>query len=387
MQKKVLYLQFTNPAAYPPLEHSSRILANHGWRVLFLGIGALGGADTFEFLPHPAIEVRRLPFVPPGWRQRLLYLRFLVWVLFWVVRWRPHWIYASDLYTCPIALIISLLPGIRVIYHEHDSPSEATSDQTRFIQFALATRQQLARRAAFCVLPNAQRSAVFREQTQTDRPVLTVWNCPRLDEVVTELNSRDTASGRVKLYYHGTIVPPRIPSAVLQALAQLGGQAELFVLGYETSGAIGYSVELAALAQKLSIQDEVTIDIKGRSRNEIFTASSQHDVGLALISTESLQSVNHRYFIGASNKPFDYMASGLALLVPNLNDWVTAYVEPGYGLACNPDDPESIAAALRWFIKHPEERQAMGERGRQRILTEWNYEKQFQPVLERMTNN
>jgi len=26
----------------------------------------------------------------------------------------------------------------------------------------------------------------------------------------------------------------------------------------------------------------------------------------------------------------------------------------------------------------------MGERGRQRILSEWNYERQFEPVLERM---
>jgi hypothetical protein len=33
---KTLYLQYTNPAGYPPLEPSSRILANEGWQVLFL---------------------------------------------------------------------------------------------------------------------------------------------------------------------------------------------------------------------------------------------------------------------------------------------------------------------------------------------------------------
>jgi hypothetical protein len=29
--KRVLYLQYTNPAGYPPLEHSSGILADSGW--------------------------------------------------------------------------------------------------------------------------------------------------------------------------------------------------------------------------------------------------------------------------------------------------------------------------------------------------------------------
>ena len=33
--KRVVYVQYTNPAAYPPLEHSSRILADAGWQVLF----------------------------------------------------------------------------------------------------------------------------------------------------------------------------------------------------------------------------------------------------------------------------------------------------------------------------------------------------------------
>ena len=85
---------------------------------------------------------------------------------------------------------------------------------------------------------------------------------------------------------------------------------------------------------------------------------------------------------GASNKPFDYLACGLALLVSDLPDWRKMFVEPGYGLACNPNDTDSIAAQLRWFLKHPAETREMGERGRQRILTEWNYERQFAAVVE-----
>src|SRR5438093_9862092 len=36
-------------------------------------------------------------------------------------------VYASDPLSCPVALICTLLPGLRVLYHEHDSPQSNTS--------------------------------------------------------------------------------------------------------------------------------------------------------------------------------------------------------------------------------------------------------------------
>ena len=91
---------------------------------------------------------------------------------------------------------------------------------------------------------------------------------------------------------------------------------------------------------------------------------------------------NEQAMTGASNKPFDYLASGLALLVSDLPDWRTMFVDNGYALAVDPTDPASIATAVSWLLEHPDELRAMGERGRQRILCEWNYEKQFAPVLQ-----
>ena len=45
---------------------------------------------------------------------------------------------------------------------------------------------------------------------------------------------------------------------------------------------------------------------------------------------------------GASNKAFDYMAVALAVLVTDRQDWRQMYVEPGFGLACDPTDVESV---------------------------------------------
>ena len=89
---------------------------------------------------------------------------------------------------------------------------------------------------------------------------------------------------------------------------------------------------------------------------------------------------NEGNMTGASNKAFDYLASGLPLLVSDLPDWRATYVEPGYGLPCNPRDAQSIAQAIRRFLDDPNLAHAMGEGGRQRILAEWNYEASFQAV-------
>lgn len=119
-------------------------------------------------------------------------------------------------------------------------------------------------------------------------------------------------------------------------------------------------------------------------RQELWAVCQACDVGLAAFPPHS-GNVNLEHLAGASNKPFDYLACGLALLVSDQPTWRALYVEPGYGLACRPDEAESIAAALRWYVEHPAERRAMGEAGRQRVLDEWNYDEQFAPVRRLLT--
>jgi len=76
------------------------------------------------------------------------------------------------------------------------------------------------------------------------------------------------------------------------------------------------------------------------------------------------------------------MAVGLALLVSDLPDWKAMFVDPGYGVACNPTDVDSLSAALESFVDHPEVRKAMAARARNKIEAEWNYDTQFRVILE-----
>lgn len=376
--KQIIYIQYTNPAAYPPLEHSSRILADEGWQVLFLGTQALG-TIALKFPPHPNIAVRLLPFVPGGWRQKLHYLQFVLWVLVWLLRRRSHWIYASDPLSCPAVLLLSYIPGIRVIYHEHDSPSPGNEPAlSGFMRLVLEARRRLARRAELIILPNAKRAGLFRDAVSPSRNILIVWNCPRQDEVITQ--PRPGNEGNLRLLYHGSITPDRFLLPVIKALPHLPKNIELWVIGYETVGSQGYIAELKEHASQNGVAERVFF-FGAMPRYRLLEACRTCDVGLAFMPLTT-EDINLKHIVGASNKAFDYMASGLALLVSDLPDWREMYVEPGFGLACNPEDPNSIAERLRYLAKHLDKLGAMGERGRQKILAEWNYERHFSAVLQ-----
>ncbi len=371
--RRILYLQYTNPGGYPPLLHSSRILAGRGWHVLFLGTGALG-AKQLTILGHPNIEFQQKAFCPPGWKQKLHYLWFSIWCLFWVFRWRPGWIYASDLWSCLPAVLIRRLFRVPLVYHEHDSP--APVDRPRSVlRLTYWARRQCARMADLCILPNGQRAKLFQAETKAAR-VKVVWNCPSMEEIPPAKHSLGPVR---KLLYHGSIVPERLPMAVIHALKYVSQPVVLKVVGYETTGAPGYLGKLQETAANLEIPDRLEI-IGTIPRHELMRVCATCDAGLALLPIQNTD-INLEYMTGASNKPFDYLACGLALLVSRLPAWQKLFVEPGYGLDCDPSDPASIAAAIQYFCDHPEEVRAMGERGRQRILSEWNYEAQFHDIV------
>lgn len=375
--KRILYIQYTNPAGYPPLEHSSRILADDGWQVLLLGTHALGSA-ALRFPPHPNIRVRYMRFAAAGWRQKLHYLLFCFWVAAWVAIWRPTWIYASDPLACPLALVLSIAPWLRVLYHEHDSPSgEIHGGFQWLVAFA---RRRLARRAACCVLPNAARLGRFKAETGTRREAFCVWNCPSGHEVAP---ARAPASGDFWLLYHGSIVPSRLPLAVVSALAMLPDRVKLRVIGYETAGSQGYVGELLDGARQAGVESRLEVIGALPRRSELIEWCGRCEVGLAFMPLGTAD-VNQQNMTGASNKAFDYLACGLALLVSDLPDWRSAYCDPGFALACDPQNPDSIAQAVRRLLCDPEMARSMGEKGRLRIAAEWNYEKQFSGVLLHM---
>jgi glycosyltransferase involved in cell wall biosynthesis len=349
-----------------------------------MGIGSRG-VEALRFPPHPKIQVRLRKYCPPGLRQKLHFSLFALWALLTSLHWGPRWIYASDPLSCPVAWTLSFFSRWQLIYHEHDSPSPALSGEpskaSQFMRFVLWTRRQVARRAAFCILPNQARAELFKLSTKTQRPVLCVWNCPTRAEATT-ISPAPQNDGQFILFYHGSTVPARVPLAVLKAISMLPEKVRFQLAGYETIGYPGYVAALQTEAERFGVREQFEY-LGAFPREKLLPLCRKATVGLSLIS-EATSDLNEQTMIGASNKPFEYLACGIPLLASDLPEWKETFVTPGYALACRSSDAESIARSLRWFIEHPEEARKMGERGRQRILADWNYETQFQKVQEKM---
>lgn len=383
MPKRILYVQFIDPAAYPPLEHSSHILADRGWDVLMLGTDAFS-VKSLEFSSNPRINIKNLSLRKTGGRLSVHYIIFFFWCLYWAVVWRPRWIYASDPLVAPVAYMIRKLTGVRVLYHEHDAPVEGTHSSA-FMRAALVCRKKLGREAELCVFPQQDRLNEFLILSGRKAPTICVWNCPRLSEIPSEGEYRalqaERSDEKLIVYYHGSINSERLPRTLVQAAARFNGAVRLRIAGYEAPGCEGY-LDLIELASTLG-QREMVEFLGGVPRRELLRTAAAADVGLSLMP-QSASDPNLRQMLGASNKAFDYMAARLALLVSDLPDWNSAFVQPGYARACIPTDPGSIASQFEWFLKEKNARLEMGRRNGEKIAREWNYDTMFATAVERL---
>ena len=374
--QRILYVQYTNPAAYPPVEHSAWMMAEAGWDVLLLGVAL---EKTLTLRQHPRIRCELVQPSARGWRQKAHYVKFAVWALSHAERFAPHWIYASDMLSSPVALLLAGRRRAGLVYHEHDSP-DARGARSLFVRSMFRARRRVARRAAMCVLPNETRRAAFA-QVHPEARTITVWNCPAKDEVPETRSLR--RDDELRLLYHGSIVPARVPLALIDSLSLLPSKVTLTVAGYETAGSAGYVDALRQRARDLGFEGRLSLPGTIPRREDLLKQCASCDVGVAFMPLRS-DDFNERAMVGASNKPFDYMACGLTLVVSQLPDWEDTFVKPGFAVSCNPESPESIATAIREWLDAPERRLAAGERARQRVLDDWHYERAFAPVFTRL---
>lgn len=371
LRRRALLVQVCDAAAYPPLMNASALMAGEGWDVTVLSSPVAGSA--LAMLPNERITVETMPDRPSFVVSRPDFARYCLKAARLARRLAPDLVYASDpLGTVP-GLLASAVSGARLVYHEHDSPNR-NADLNPVLRFG---RRRALAKASVLVFPNAERAEAVAVDCGLDgRRIRIVWNVPRRDEVPTP---EARPSGPLVVYYHGTINPERLPRTVPAAVAQFEGRVILRIAGYE-AGSSGYVAELEAAFGRC--QNGGMIDHIGQVplRRDLLREAQRADVGLSLMPANS-NDINMRCMTGASNKAFDCMAAGLPLIVSDLPDWRRMFVEPGYALAVDPRSQDSIAAAIAKLVERPDLRRDMGERNRNKIEADWNYETAFAPLL------
>ena len=211
-----------------------------------------------------------------------------------------------------------------------------------------------------------------------------VFNCPGRGEITLpeKVAAFEPLSGDIWLLYHGSIVPERVPFSVVDALTLLPRNVRLRVVGYETAGDPGYTKRLVEHASSLGIGARVEI-VGPLARAPLMEVARRSHIGLAILLT-SANDINLQHMVGASNKSFDYLASGCPLIVSDLPEWQSMFVDEGLAVACDPTSPASIAQAVERILRQPNFFINARSEGLRRAMVDWNYESQFAPVLNRI---
>ena len=112
----------------------------------------------------------------------------------------------------------------------------------------------MCQRAHAVIIPNGERARAFQEIVQPACPIVVVWNCPRLHEV---MSLEKPPNQKIVFFYHGSLNPLRLPFTVLEALRILPENVRLDFAGYTTIGYPNFIEELRNEATRLKIVSRV----------------------------------------------------------------------------------------------------------------------------------
>ena len=119
--RRVLFVQATNPGAYPPLIHASMLMAEAGWEVTFLSAPIRGNKLALE--PHPRIKIHAVRARPSHVMSKSSYAMYAAAAARLALRFLPNVVYASDPLGAGPGFLAARLARAALVYHEHDSPS------------------------------------------------------------------------------------------------------------------------------------------------------------------------------------------------------------------------------------------------------------------------
>ena len=296
-------------------------------------------------------------------------------------------VHAHDLTTLWTGWLIARDRGVPLVYDAHEMWSENVDfDGERYVGLPFWKRAAfqlvegfLAHRADLFLSVSPSICAEYKRMYQLDAEPLLIPNFPdvRLAEVRTGESIRElcglTNEHFVSLYLGG-VNPARNIENVIKAHAHL---PERFVFVIRGPGVDYYRPDYEKLAAECGVADRIFY-LPPVQRDEVVAGMRGADCGVVM-----LRNLCKNFYWYYPNKFFEYSLAGLPVAVSDFPDVAAHTRREGSGVLFDPDDPVSIAAAIRQLAENPDEARAMGERGRRAIFERYNWDAAMRQLLAR----
>tara|TARA_R110002124_G_scaffold75612_5_gene202924 strand:+ start:10907 stop:12067 length:1161 start_codon:yes stop_codon:yes gene_type:complete len=298
--------------------------------------------------------------------SRLKRMSFGGWRMFRaILRARPKIAHFHDPELIPWAMLLRVC-GIKIIYDVHEDYPEAVSQNFRLSSLVRRSLPPVVRFVEWVSTPFFSGIVTVTRQIEgrfpTGKTVL-VRNWPIVSEYHAPSGTPMHDRPR-EVAYVGTITQNRNIVGMLDAIHSLRDADVTLRLAGDFPVAVDEAVTRAHVGW-----DRVTFD-GWVSRDGIAGILASTRAGLVV-----LKPIKHET-LSLPIKLFEYMAAGVPLISSDFPLWREIIDDVGCGLLVDPLKPDEIAEAIRWMVDNPDEAAEMGKRGRDAVLTRYNWEQE-----------
>jgi glycosyltransferase involved in cell wall biosynthesis len=242
-------------------------------------------------------------------------------------------VHANDLDTLPAGWLAAHAAGARLVYDAHELYSEFETDPPRLARrAALALERSLARRADAVITVSPALAVELERRLDLRTPPLVVLNAPDLP--ASDPPETSPGRGLLRVVYLGAFGSGRPLEDLLEALAAAAG-VHLTIRVVRTS-----AEEIRAAAVERGVAERVEA-APPLPPGELVEGLRSYEVGIVFDRPATRNAE-----VSLPNKLFEYLAAGLAVVVPRLRAMAELVEETGAGMVYDAGSPSALASAL-----------------------------------------
>lgn len=376
---RVVLALWADPAMYLATIFTSQLLCKSSinvdlvYRVPNRGLDVASSVDFGENVHKHAVGSGRT-----GWRDKLEYIIFVVKILSLAVKQRPDVIIGYNKLGLLAAFLVKIFfPKIQLIYHNYDF------DKSRLGGLLGSIEIVAARSADLTVFPSPDRAELYKSLGALKKEPVSVMNCYSLSykpeatgELANILEERGLRFERLVVRL-GMIGPHHGIKSTLKSIPEWQSGYGFVMCGFSSQS---YLQEIEQIIKELELEKRVLV-LPSVSNSLWYDVLSAADLGIALYSHDP-NNVSHNFMAGTSQKLNGYFVKGIPSVVPNSPDFVSFVGKYGTGKCVDVSNPSSIAAAVNSMFEPQSKYERYRENVENVFLSEFNFEKQFEPVLK-----
>lgn len=366
---RVCMLAPSHPAWDPRVvQREARSLAKMGHRVSVVAMhdGRRPFPPELELLPLPSRRLNR-------WKRALL-----IWRVYrMALRWRADVYHVHEVESLVAGVLLKWRTGAKLVFDAHECFQFTAARFLSGWKARLVTRVTtcflhfLARRADHVIVVSFTNELFYREDCGCTRMDI-IYNSPPLEMFPFEHKPPEAAW---TLTHDGFLGRSRGQQQILHALAIVRKETPIrFLVVGELQEAD--REEFDRSVAELGLQD--IVEVTGWIPFEqVGPALNRGSIGLI-----AMQPTPNNYK-SLSNKLFNYMATGQAVIGPSGSDTEEVIRRANCGLAADMTKPESLADALLSLLRHPHRTRDLGLNGRRAIEAEFGWHR-MEDLLQRI---